>query len=77
VIYERRKSTLEKKVCTESAKACPFGVDQKQWDKLMIYWQQCDTKTKNEHMVDARGAVANVSHLGCGGKVVVEVKLVS
>jgi hypothetical protein len=43
----------------------------------MIYWQQHGTKTNSEHMVDARGAVANVSHLGHGGKVVIEVKLAS
>jgi hypothetical protein len=48
-----------------------LGVDQEQWDKLVIYWQQGDTKTKSEHMVDAKGAVTNVSHLGCGGKVVI------
>jgi hypothetical protein len=54
-----------------------LGVDQEQWDKLVIYWQQGDTKTKSEHMVDAKGAVTNVSHLGCGGKVVIEEKLVS
>jgi hypothetical protein len=54
-----------------------LGVDQEQWDKLMIYWQQGDTKTKSEHMVDAKGAITNVSHLGCGGKVVIEAKLVS
>ncbi len=41
----------------------------------MIYWQQRDTKTKSEHMVDARGAVENVSHLGRGGKVAIEAKL--
>jgi len=52
-------------------------VDQEQWDKLVIYWQQRDTKTKSEHMVDARGAVVNVSHLGCGGKTAIEVKLAS
>jgi len=28
-------------------------------------------------MVDARGAVANVSHLGRGGKVAIEAKLAS
>jgi hypothetical protein len=43
----------------------------------VIYWQQRDTKTKSEHMVDARGAVANVNHLGRGGKVTIEAKLVS
>jgi hypothetical protein len=43
----------------------------------MIYWQQCDTKTKSEHMVDARGVVANVSHLVHGGKAIIEAKLVS
>jgi len=52
-------------------------VDREQWDKLMIYWQQRDTKTKSEHMVDARGAVTNVSHLGRGGKAIIEAKLVS
>jgi hypothetical protein len=43
----------------------------------VIYWQQHETKTKSEHMVDARRAIANVSHLGRGGKAVIEVKLVS
>jgi hypothetical protein len=43
----------------------------------MISWQQCDTETKSEHMVDARGVVTNVSHLGRGGKAVIEAKLVS
>jgi hypothetical protein len=52
-------------------------VDREQWDKLVIYWQQCDTKIKSEHMVDAKGAVANVSHLGRGGKATIEAKLAS
>jgi hypothetical protein len=52
-------------------------VDREQWEKLVIYWQQRDTKTKSEHMVDARGVVANVSHLGHGGKAAVEAKLAS
>jgi hypothetical protein len=43
----------------------------------MIYWQQRDTKTKSEHMVDARRVVANVSHLGRGGKAAIEAKLAS
>ncbi len=43
----------------------------------MIYWQQRDTKTKTEHMVDAKGAVANVNHLGRGGKATIEAKLAS
>ncbi len=51
---------------------CPLGVDREQWDKLVIYWQQRDTKTKSEHMVIARGAIANVSHLGRGGKATIE-----
>jgi hypothetical protein len=43
----------------------------------MIYYQQHDTKTKSEHMADARGAIANVSHLGRGGKAAIEAKLAS
>jgi hypothetical protein len=52
-------------------------MDREQWDKLVIYWQQRDTKTKSKHMVDARGAAANVSHLGRDGKAVIKAKLVS
>ncbi len=72
-----KKSRLKRSYAHKGAKAYPFGVDQEQWDKLVIYWQQHDTKTKSEHMVDARGEVANVSHLGHGGKAVMEAKLVS
>jgi hypothetical protein len=61
------RARLKKRYAQKGAKACPLGVDREQWDKLVIYWQQRDTKTKSEHMVDARGAVANVSHLKHGG----------
>jgi hypothetical protein len=71
------KICFKRRYAQKGAKACPLGVDRKQWDKLVIYWQQCDTKTKSEHMVDARGAVTNVSHLGHGGKVAIEAKLAS
>jgi hypothetical protein len=71
------KTCLKRRYAQKCAKACPLGVDWEQWDKLTIYWQQRDTKIKSEHMVDARGAIANVSHLGHGGKVVVEAKLVN
>jgi hypothetical protein len=61
-----------------TAKACPLEVDREQWEKLMTYWQQRETKNKSEHMVGARGAVANVSHLGRGGKAaILEAKLAS
>jgi len=72
-----KKTCLKKRYAKRGAKAYPLGVDQKQWDKLMIYWQQCDTKIKNEHMVDVRWAITNVSHLGRGGKAIANVKLVS
>ncbi|CAM6041988.1 unnamed protein product [Sphagnum compactum] len=52
------KARLKRRYAQKGAKACPLGVDREQWDKLVIYWQQRDTKTKSEHMVDARGAVA-------------------
>jgi hypothetical protein len=71
------RTRLKRRYAQKGAKACPLGVDREQWDKLVIYWQQCDTKIKSEHMVDARGAVTNVSHLGRGGKAVVEAKLAS
>jgi hypothetical protein len=71
------RTHLKRTYAHKGAKACPLGVDRKQWDKLVIYWQQRDTKTKSEHMVDARGAITNVSHLGRGGKAVIEAKLVS
>jgi hypothetical protein len=71
------RARLKKRYAQKGAKACPLGVDREQWEKLVIYWQQRDTKTKSEHMVDARGAVVNVSHLGRGGKVAVEAKLAS
>jgi len=74
---EGERARLKRRYAHKGAKAYPLGVDQEQWDKLVIYWQQRDTKTKSEHMVDARGAVANVSHLGCGGKAAIEVKLAS
>ncbi len=71
------KTCLKRRYAQKGAKAYPLGVDLEQWDKLMISWQQCDTETKSEHMVDARGVVTNVSHLGRGGKAVIEAKLVS
>jgi hypothetical protein len=72
---KRERARLKRRYAQKGAKACPLGVDREQWDKLVIYGQQCDTKTKTEHMVDARGAVANVSHLGRGGKAAIEAKL--
>ncbi len=71
------RACLKRRYAQKGAKAYPLGVDRKQWDKLVIYWQQRDTKTKSEHMVDARRAVANVSHLGRGGKAAIEAKLAS
>ncbi len=71
------RACLKRRYAQKGAKACPLGVDREQWDKLMIYWQQRDTKTESEHMVDARRAVANVSHLGRGGKAAIEAKLAS
>ncbi len=71
------RTCLKRRYTQKGAKACPLGVDRKQWNKLVIYWQQRDTKIKSEHMVDARGAITNVSHLGRGGKAVIESKLVS
>jgi hypothetical protein len=71
------KTCLKRRYAQKGAKACPLGVDREQWDKLVIYWQQRDTKTKSKHMVDARGAIANVSHLRRGGKAVIKAKLVS
>ena len=71
------RARLKRRYAHIGAKACPLGVDREQWEKLVIYWQQRDTKTKTEHMVDARGAVANVSHLGRGGKAAIEAKLAS
>ncbi len=71
------RARLKRRYAQEGAKACPLGVDREQWEKLVIYWQQRDTKTKIEHMVDAKGVVANVNHLGRGGKVTIEAKLAS
>jgi hypothetical protein len=71
------KTRLKRRYAQKGAKACPLGVDREQWENLLIYWQQHDTKIKIEHMVDARGAVVNVSHLGRGGKAVIEAKLAS
>jgi hypothetical protein len=71
------RARLKRRYAQKGAKACPLGVDREQWDKLVIYWQQRDTKTKSEHMVDARGVVANVSHLGRGGKASIKEKLAS
>jgi hypothetical protein len=62
------RARLKRRYAQKGAKACPLGVDQEQWEKLVTYWQQRETKNKSEHMVDARGAVANVSHLGRGAK---------
>jgi hypothetical protein len=72
-----KRARLKRRYAQKGAKACPLGVDEEQCEKLMIYWQQRETKTKSEHMVDARGAVANVSHLGHGGKAAIEAKLAS
>jgi hypothetical protein len=72
-----KRSRLKRRYAQKGTKACPLGVDREQWDKLVIYWQQHDTKTKSGHMVDARRAVANVSHLRRGGKVAIEAKLAS
>jgi len=71
------RAHLKRRYAQKGAKACPLGVDRKQWEKLVIHWQQRETKTKSEHMVDARGAVANVSHFGRGGKVAIKAKLAS
>jgi hypothetical protein len=71
------RTRLKRRYAQKGAKACPLGVNREQWEKFVIYWQQRDTKTKTEHMVDARGAVASVSHLGCGGKAAIEAKLAS
>ncbi len=71
------RTHLKRWYAQKGAKACPLGVDREQWEKLVIYWQQRDTKTKTKHMVDARGAVTNVSHLGRGGKATIEAKLAS
>jgi len=71
------KTCLKRRYAQKGAKAYPFGVDREQWDKLMIYWQQRDTETKSEHMLDVRGIVTNVNHLGRGGKAIIEAKLVS
>jgi hypothetical protein len=69
------RARLKRRYAQKGAKAYPLGVDREHWDKSMIYWQQCVTKTKSEHMVDAKGVVANVSHLGRGGKATIEEKL--
>ncbi len=71
------RARLKRRYAQKGAKACPLRVDREQWEKLVIYWQQRDTKTKTEHMVDARGAVTNVSHLGRGSKATIEAKLAS
>jgi hypothetical protein len=71
------KTCLKGRYAQKGAKAYPLGVDREEWDKLVIYWQQRDTETQSEHMVDARGVVTNVSHLGHGGKANIEAKLVS
>jgi hypothetical protein len=71
------RAHLKRRYAQKGAKACPLGVDREQWEKLVTYWQQRETKNKSEHMVDARGAVANVNHLGRGGKAVIEAKLAS
>jgi hypothetical protein len=71
------RARLKRRYAQKDAKAYPLGVDREQWEKLVTYWQQRETKNKSEHMVDARGAVANVSHLGRGGKTTIEAKLAS
>ncbi len=58
-------------------KTCPIVIGWDQWDKLVAYWQEHETQQKFENMVDSRGAVKKVSHLGHGGKAATEVKLVS
>ncbi len=45
--------------------------------ELVAYWQQRDMQEKDDHMVEAKGVVANVSHLGQGGKATPRTKLVS
>jgi len=32
------RARLKRRYAHKGAKACPLGVDWKQWDKLVIYW---------------------------------------
>jgi hypothetical protein len=51
-------------------------VDADQWAALVKYWEECNTQKKTSQLIGARGAVTKLSKYGCGGKVVVEAKLV-
>jgi hypothetical protein len=44
--------------------------------ELVAYWQQQDMQEKDDHMVETKGVVANVSHLGQGGKATARAKLI-
>ncbi len=46
------RACLKRRYAQKGAKAYPLGVDREQWDKLVIYWQQHDTKTNTRRKVD-------------------------
>lgn len=55
---------------------CLMGMELNWWKELKEYWQECVTKNKSAQLVGARGAIANVTTHGHGGKGLVEAKLV-
>jgi hypothetical protein len=54
-----------------------MGVDVNQWEKLVVYWEECNTKKKSKQLATTRGVVQHVSAYGRGENAWVEAKLVS
>jgi hypothetical protein len=53
-----------------------MGVDANQWESLVAYWFEQDTKKKTYQLTYVRGAIMNVSKYGCGGRVGAKAELV-
>lgn len=74
---KEERTRLKKRYVERGNKTWPIGIDWNQWDKLVAYWQEHETQKKFENMVDSRGVVKKVNHLGHGGKAFTEAKLIN
>jgi hypothetical protein len=54
-----------------------MGVETSQWDTLVAYWYEHETKKRTNQLMGARGAVMKVNKYGRGGKTMAEHKLVT
>jgi hypothetical protein len=71
-----KRARLKKCYKRHGPATCPMGVDANQWESLVAYWSEQDTKKKTDQLTNARGAVMNVSKYGRGGRAGAEAKLV-